>query len=244
MRILVTRPEPDAQETARRLEALGHEAIVSPLLTVELLPIADVAPGGIVQAVIATSRNAARALAVSPVVASLAHLPAFAVGQATADALHALGFHGVVEGPGTASGLAGVVAANAAPEAGRLVHFAGETMAFDLQSALETRGFRVETILAYRTHRAAALTAEAQQAIAAGHIDAVILMSPATARRFGELAGGLVAAAHAPLLCVAISTATAEALPQGGPFETIVSTAPNLEEILALVNRMAALSRP
>ena len=38
MKMLVTRPEPDASETAARLEALGIEPVVTPLLVYELLP--------------------------------------------------------------------------------------------------------------------------------------------------------------------------------------------------------------
>ncbi len=35
MRVLVTRAEPGAAETATRLAALGHEAIRAPMLTIE-----------------------------------------------------------------------------------------------------------------------------------------------------------------------------------------------------------------
>ncbi len=64
MRILVTRPEPDASATGQRLEALGHQVTTEPMLQVEFLPIDPVAFTG-AQAVIATSRNALRALASS-----------------------------------------------------------------------------------------------------------------------------------------------------------------------------------
>ena len=38
MRILVTRPEPDAQAQAETLAARGHEAVLAPLLIVETIP--------------------------------------------------------------------------------------------------------------------------------------------------------------------------------------------------------------
>ena len=59
--ILVTRPEPDAGDTAARLEALGLRPILAPLLEMHLLP--AVAPTTKDLAAIAiTSSNAIRAL--------------------------------------------------------------------------------------------------------------------------------------------------------------------------------------
>ena len=37
MRLLVTRPEPDAARTAEALRARGHEVLVAPLLRVETI---------------------------------------------------------------------------------------------------------------------------------------------------------------------------------------------------------------
>ena len=37
MRLLVTRPEPDAARTAALLRARGHEVVLAPLLRIELL---------------------------------------------------------------------------------------------------------------------------------------------------------------------------------------------------------------
>jgi uroporphyrinogen-III synthase len=62
MRIVVTRPEPHAAELVRRLEALGHEVVVCPLIATEALgdePI-DV---GAYDWVVVTSRTGAELLA-------------------------------------------------------------------------------------------------------------------------------------------------------------------------------------
>ena len=83
MRLLVTRPEPDALKLGGVLEEMGHEATVEPLLSVSF-------EGGepidldSAQALIATSRNALRALKASPALAQARTLPLFAVGKATA----------------------------------------------------------------------------------------------------------------------------------------------------------------
>ena len=62
MRLIVTRPEPDDDRTARALIRLGHEAILSPMLDIVIDAKAKI-PTRPYQAVLATSSNAVRALA-------------------------------------------------------------------------------------------------------------------------------------------------------------------------------------
>ena len=62
VRLLLTRPEPDAQRTATALRAQGHDVIVAPLLRIE--PAADAKIGeGPWAAILITSANAAHAIA-------------------------------------------------------------------------------------------------------------------------------------------------------------------------------------
>ena len=83
MRLLVTRPEPDALKLRAALEEHGHEATVEPLLSVSFAD-ADAIDLDGVQALIATSRNALRALKSHPLRGEARKLPLFAVGRATA----------------------------------------------------------------------------------------------------------------------------------------------------------------
>lgn len=243
MRILVTRPEPDASDTGARLQESGHEAVMSPLMDIRLDPITDIGPGA-VQALIVTSRNAVRALAHSPLVDGLLNLPVFAVGPRSAQDARDLGFHGVIEGPGAASGLADCIAANSNPDGGRLVHLAGYRLAFDLAGAMRARGYTFESLRCYEAVAASALSPEAIEAIKAQDLDAVMLMSPDAARTFAELVAkaGLAEAAK-PLVGVCISQATADALQAELAIPTMVAERPNSEEVLALINRMAEQSR-
>ena len=65
MRVLVTRPEPEASELRVRLEQMGHTVTLAPIMQIDLFPpAADVLAGA--QALLATSRNALKALALSP----------------------------------------------------------------------------------------------------------------------------------------------------------------------------------
>ncbi|NWG52209.1 MAG: uroporphyrinogen-III synthase, partial [Hydrogenophilaceae bacterium] len=86
-RLLVTRAEPGASETARRIEALGGEAALAPMLSIRNIPAdADTAHA---QAVLFTSANGVAAFAAASAARAL---PVLCVGEATAAAARAAGF--------------------------------------------------------------------------------------------------------------------------------------------------------
>ncbi len=80
MIVLVTRPEPDNRATADKLRALGHEALLAPMLRFEAVPFEPVAADAFSGAIV-TSANALRAVAGNP---SLTKLKLYAVGERTA----------------------------------------------------------------------------------------------------------------------------------------------------------------
>ena len=243
MHILVTRPEPDASETKAALESAGHTVTLSPLLNIDFEPITDIGQGSI-QAIVVTSRNALRALSKSPLLADLRDLPVFAVGPRSARDVHDLGFHGVIEGPGNAAGLPDCISANSDPRGGRLLHLAGYRLAFDLEEAMSSRGYDFESLPCYRASPATSLPPQARDAIASGSLDAVLLMSPDSARTYVRLVGeaGLSRQAES-IAAICISAATAAALPPLPVASIQVADRPNSEEVLALINRMAEQSK-
>ena len=89
-------------------------------------------------------------LPLTPICAAALRLPLFAVGEATAKAATELGFAKVTAGPGTGEELSRLIAGTLDPKAGALVHLAGETVAFDLKSALQARGFTLRQPVLYR----------------------------------------------------------------------------------------------
>src|SRR5262244_47336 len=159
MRLLVTRPEPDALKLRAALEERGHQATVEPLLSVSFDDGEEFDLDG-VQALIATSRHALRALRAHPLRAAARKLPLFAVGRATAAEGRALGFETVITGAGRVEELIAHVVAVTDPAAGLMLHLAGDTLAGDLKSDLESHGFRVLQPLVYlMSPRTAALYA-------------------------------------------------------------------------------------
>src|SRR5215470_2885634 len=159
MRLLVTRPEPDALKLRAALEKRGHQATVEPLLSVSFDDGEEFDLDG-VQALIATSRYALRALRAHPLRAAARKLPLFAVGRATAAEGRALGFETVVTGAGTVEELVAHVVSVAEPAAGLLLYLAADTVAGDLQGDLELHGFRVLRRVVYRMRPASALGEE------------------------------------------------------------------------------------
>ncbi|MBK5198371.1 MAG: uroporphyrinogen-III synthase [Methyloceanibacter sp.] len=241
MRLLVTRPEPDASLEAEKLVARGHEPVLAPLLAIEFVPgVTLELPGA--QALIVTSRNALRALASHSELEAARKLPLFAVGEATARAAAKLGFAEVTRGPGTASGLPELIRGKLKPEGGKLVHLAGETLAFDLKSALEAEGFSLRQPVLYRTVPARDFPAQALSLLKAGKLDGAILMSPRTARIFALLLDrhGVVTEGKR-LVCYCLSQAVAEALEALG-LRVRVALHPREEDVLALLDSEAASS--
>ena len=116
MRVLITRPEPDAAYEAELIAARGHQPVLAPLLEIEFCKAALPLAGA--YGLIVTSRNALRALAAHPDRVAASRLPLYAVGEATAEAAWELGFAEVTAGPGTAEGLAALIARDVAPGAG------------------------------------------------------------------------------------------------------------------------------
>jgi uroporphyrinogen-III synthase len=242
MRLLVTRPEPDALKLRAALEERGHQATVEPLLAVSFEDGEEFDLEG-VQALIATSRHALRALKSHPLRGAARKLPLFAVGRATANEGRALGFETVVTGAGTAEQLVAHVVSVAEPTAGLLLHLAGSTLAGDLAGELEAHGFRVLQPVVYRMRAATALADETVEMLAMGEIEGIILMSPRTATVYVSLMKkhGLASVARR-LTHFCLSDAIARRLEPLGAVPMETAEAPRLEEVLALIDAAAARS--
>lgn len=240
MRLLVTRPEPDALKLRAVLEDHGHEATVEPLLHVSYT---DPDPFDLegVQALAATSRYALRALKSHPLRGGARKLPLFAVGRATAAEARTLGFEVVVTGAGTAHELVAHIVSVADPAAGLVLHLAGDTLSGDLKGELEAHGFRVAQPVVYRMEAAEALSDDTLEQLALGEIEGVILMSPRTATIYASLIRkhGLVSAAQG-LMHFCLSEAIVRRLAPLGAISTAIADAPRLEEVLALIDAAAA----
>ena len=118
MRIWVTRTAPDAEATASRLLAMGHEPLTAPVLAVRALPGSAPDLQG-VGALAFTSRNGVSAFIA---LSSERRLPVFAVGPSTAEAARTAGFWDVHAGGGDVEGLAQLILRRRSTIAGQVLH--------------------------------------------------------------------------------------------------------------------------
>jgi uroporphyrinogen-III synthase len=229
MRLLVTRPEPDAAETARRLEALGHSVTVEPLLKIVLnRPPRDLPdPAGL----IVTSRNGVRALLTWPQASGWRDVPLFAVGEATGSEARAAGFRRVTAGGGEGANLVPVIGAALAAASGPVIYAAARDLSGGLAEHLEEAGYDLQMVEAYRAERAESLSPEVLAALEAGAIDGALFYSRRTAETFRDLVAG-----HAIRLAHAFALAQPVAGPLKGLSGTLhVAEAPDEASLLALI---------
>jgi uroporphyrinogen-III synthase len=185
MRLLVTRPEPEATRTAERLRALGHEPVIAPMLTTIFLdpklPAIDPA------AILLTSLNGVRAMTRLSLPESWFALPVLAVGDRTAEAARAAGFRDVRSADGDGEALATLVIATLDPEAGPLLYPAAVDRAGDWPDRLAEARFEIALAEAYRMDPVARLPDSVVAALRAQEIDGILVYSPRTARTLSRL---------------------------------------------------------
>lgn len=233
MRLLVTRPEPDAAGTAARLRALGHQALVQPLLNVAFTDPPDATRPA---ALVLTSRNGVRALERWPEAADWHGIPVFAVGDATAEGARAAGFEAVASAAGDGPELAGMILGLQPSSAGPLLYPAAEDRAPALEDRLRAAGYDLQVVVAYRTVPAEGLAAEVRAGLADGSLQGVLLYSQRTAAIFRDLviAAGLRASLGRCTL-FALSQGIASAVRHLAAGAIMVAARPDEASLLALI---------
>jgi uroporphyrinogen-III synthase len=179
MRLLVTRPEPEATRTAERLRALGHEPVIAPMLETVFLdpPLPAIDPA----AILVTSLNGVRALARWPLSDGWFARPVLAVGDRTAGAAREAGFRDVRSADGDGEALAELAIATLDPKAGPLLYPAAVDRAGDWPGDLTEAGFEIALVEAYRMDPATALPDSVVAALRERAIDGILAYSPRTA---------------------------------------------------------------
>ena len=233
MRLLLTRPEPDAERTAAHLRAHGHEVVLAPLLRIE--PLADAEIGaGPWAAILVTSANAA-GVAAHPRFAALRLLPVFAVGARSAAAMREAGFADVTSADGDVRDLVGVVTQRL--EGGApLLYLAGAERSGDLAGRLAAHGFAVRTSVVYRAVKVGALPGSAAAALSGG-IDGILHFSRRSAEAYVDAAraAGLSAAALTQPAHFCLSAQVAEPLAQAGAADVRIAPQPTEASLIGLI---------
>jgi uroporphyrinogen-III synthase len=235
MAVLVTRPHPDNEATARALRDRGFEVVLAPMLRFEPVVLAhDLGQGH--AAVIVTSANAFRA--VEAQLDPLLKLPLYAVGEHTASEARRLGFARVIAAEGDAQKLRERVRKDLKAKNSRLLYLAGADLSRDLAAELADHGFDVVTRTTYRMAALSGLSRATRDAFAAGAVEAVLHYSQRSARAFLEAAradGVEITALAVPQCC--ISAHVASILREAGALRVLVAAAPDESALFGALER-------
>ena len=219
MRVLVVRPEPEAQATARRLEALGHVAVVAPLS--EIVAVQAIAPAGPFDAIAVTSANAVRHGAA--VLTPFRFCPAWCVGTHTAAAAHAAG----LTVAGVADNAVALVALIARSGTRHVLYPCGAVRRPDLETGLGAAGIAVQAVVTYANRDR---MPDAKGIAALAPVDAVLLHAPSAAARLVAWQGSARLVADAAFICM--SQAVRDALPDAMHRRCVVAARPNEASLL------------
>jgi uroporphyrinogen-III synthase len=238
VRLLVTRPEPDAERTAAALRRHGHQVDIAALLRIESIAGAELGSGPW-SALVVTSANALRAIETHPRHAELSGLPLFAVGARTGAAARAAGFRDVMAAGGNVQELTRHIrgwAKGEPPGRDPLLYLAGQDRSGDLAGDLAADGQIVATAVVYRAVKLNSFPPAIAAALAARQIDGVLHFSRRSAQAYIDCAraAGLLDCALAPShFCV--SQQIAEPLMAAGAKSIRIAARPEETALIALI---------
>ena len=227
-RILVTRSEPGASQTAERLRAADYTPIVEPVFAIE--PIVAAIPD--FDALAFTSANGVREFAK---LSSRRDVPVFCVGARTADEALYVGFGNVASADGDVEAL-GLLIGDRLPRTNRLLHVGNEEARGDLAGRLRSAGFAAEFVAIFR-----AVPASTPGVVLRAHLsgepgfEAVLIHSPRGAAVLAGFANGSQAA-----LNVAAISAAAVAPLAGVAGRTEIASHPDEQSLLSALARLVS----
>lgn len=257
MRVLVTRPEPEACRTVRRLEAMGHDAVRLPLFKARIMAgPAALPPAATIDGLIATSARAFAIFGPEPAPPDYLCLPVYAVGPATEQAARRAGFSTIERGYRTARDLCDVLVglhggsrmgspgpdATEMAESGtgktdmvpRLLFLAGSPRKPTIEAELAASGMRPELLECYQMDEISYSTDYIFLKLLSPPPDVVLLYSAMAAKRFSDLMtaknlDNLVVSAWFACLSPEISAG----LPDAWQARVVTASHPDEESLLA-----------
>lgn len=239
-RVLVTRPEPGASETAARLIALGLVPLKLPLQEIRPLPVDLKAveagiDGARVTSVAITSANAVRH-APGELLAPWLGLPCFVVGKATAQAARHAGFTEIVEGEGNAESLAETVVAYR--PSGILAYICGKVRWPHFERRLAEAGLAVTAAETYNAIGLAYDAGEIASAVGREPIRYALVHSANAARSLADMTRRDVSGLFGKMTVICMSRRVAAEL-EDGRFDILIASEPSETAMLDLLDRHA-----
>lgn len=232
MKVLVTRSEPGASQTAEKLRKRGASPILAPMLRIDFPDEIEVGLNR-TNALVFTSPNAVRSWLSSR---SETELPAFCVGDATAAEAEASGFTKVRSAGGDVADLIALCRAQLVPGRHRLLHLRGAHTAGDLAGSLRASGFDVDEAIIYEAVAESTLPKAAAEVIRHRELAVALFHSPRAAIAFTALVEDADLSDYLnTVIAVAISEATAKGLVKSDWAAVKVAEAPTEADMLSRI---------
>jgi uroporphyrinogen-III synthase len=229
MKLLVTRPLEDAQPLAEKLEGLGHEAVIVPLLHIVARDGIHI-PEAPYQALCVSSANG---LAAKADLSPFHHTPFFAIGPQSAREARRQGFDHVHDKGGNVEGLVRVMCKALKPADGPILYLSGSETTGDLEGKLKAEGFTVNRVIAYD----AAPCEVTDLAKLIDGVEGVLLYSPRTTKLWVTQVGRAACVDKTQTLThFCLSANVAANLPQG--WAKRISRTPDENGMLTLLDQV------
>jgi uroporphyrinogen-III synthase len=227
--VLVTRPQPAADEFAEKLRRDGYAAYVAPMMEYVAVE-ANVADLVFYQALIFTSAQAAEVFAtLSPERTQ----PVLAVGDTTAAAAKKAGFANVHSAKGNSNDVAALVRAETPKlHLKKILHPCSADTPDDIGKAVASLGVEVVNRPIYKAKLVDDMPQDVVEALQKGTIDVVMLFSARTAENFVKLMVQKGLKDLSPKLeVICISAPVASAL-KGLPWHVSIARQPRMEDVM------------
>ncbi len=224
--VLITRAQPAASDTAEKLQLLGYEPILSPVLETQWLGQEKGLDLAGVDALIFTSARGVRGFTD---ISDKRDIPAWCVGEVTAGAALEEGLCAVQNADGNADDLFELISARAA-KGTHFLHMGNEAAAGDLAVRLSMAGFPTRFTALYRMKCAQKLSHQARRFIQSGKALSVLIHSAKGADCFAALSKNMPLSA---LHIAAISPRAAAPLRDAGFGNVSIAARPNEAALLA-----------
>jgi len=184
MKVLITRAEPSASQTAQKVIEAGHEPVVMPLF--EIHDTGGQIPRKHYDAILFTSKNAVTTLSERSWKPEHTGMPAFCVGKKTEMEARALGFTNTRTTNGGGAELAKLIA-KSDNQGKTFLYLSTPDKSFDMAQALHPFGITVETVDIYQARVISPPVTDFVQGLDAVRQGVVLVYSALSSRHLASL---------------------------------------------------------
>lgn len=239
--VLITRPQPVADEFAEKLRRDGYTAYVAPMMEYVSVAadLADLAP---YQAVVFTSAQAIQAFAG---LSRERNIPVLAVGDATASTALRAGFKQVYSAKGNSVDVASLIRGEASKLGLKnVLHLCSADTPDDIGAAVKGLGVAVERLPIYKAQLVSDIPEDVTAAMRRGAVDVVLVFSTRTAENLTRLMVKRdLRSASAKMEIICISDQVARAVREL-PWRLVrVARQPRLEAVMDVLREQGSQSR-